>query len=91
LKKKTKVGKAVDKQFALIEKAEKEIGRLQKKCLHPTYTVMLFPVERDFAESFEPYRICDECDAPLEEITNEEIKQCWNEFDKKVGSDDHFH
>ena len=89
-KKKTKVGLSIDKQFAIMDKANKEIGKLQEKCIHPTYTVMLYPIEKYYEEVFEPYRLCDECDAPLKEITQEEIEQCWDDFDKKVGDpDDH--
>lgn len=69
----------INRLYEVIKEANEEIEKLRSECTHETYTVKLYSWR---VGSFNPQRICNECDAVVTGITKEEELNCWREYEK---------
>ena len=73
----------LEELYRVIELANIEIAEIRKECNHETYTVEMYSWRPG---SFHPQRICTNCGAVVEGITDDEAKLCNAKFSAPITS-----
>ena len=71
-----KKNRPVDKLYTQIEEAQKNLDTIRQECKHEKFRLGLYSWR---VGSVVPQRICEECDAVVPGITEEEVKQVMDE------------
>ena len=62
--------------YGTIGKANTELKNIRKACEHEKSHVAMYIR----IAAFHPQRMCSECDKPLGNPSEEEAKECWDDF-----------